>query len=84
MRKLATFCFAFAAGVFAAQYLLPEWLLLYGRHYRTKTLCKFASALSVQPTAMQSPITVNTVTAFLMHGKHTQKIGEKGWKIRSL
>lgn len=28
MRKLATFCFAFAAGVFAAQYLLPTWLLL--------------------------------------------------------
>ncbi len=29
MRRLATFCFAFAAGVFAAQYLLPHWLLLY-------------------------------------------------------
>ena len=28
MRYLATFCFAFAAGVFAAQYLLPHWLLL--------------------------------------------------------
>ena len=29
MRVLATFCFAFAAGVFAAQYLLPAWLLPY-------------------------------------------------------
>lgn len=29
MRRLATFCFAFAAGVFAAQYWLPTWLLLY-------------------------------------------------------
>ncbi|MBQ9647435.1 MAG: DNA internalization-related competence protein ComEC/Rec2 [Oscillospiraceae bacterium] len=29
MRRLATFCFAFAAGVFAAQYLLPDWLLPY-------------------------------------------------------
>ena len=29
MRRLANFCFAFAAGVFAAQYLLPDWLLLY-------------------------------------------------------
>ena len=28
MRRLATFCFAFAAGVFAAQYLLPVRLLL--------------------------------------------------------
>lgn len=28
MRKLATFCFAFSAGIFAAQYLLPQaWLL---------------------------------------------------------
>ena len=29
MRRLANFCFAFAGGVFAAQYLLPDWLLLY-------------------------------------------------------
>ena len=29
MRVLATFCFAFAAGVFGAQYLLPAWLLPY-------------------------------------------------------
>ena len=29
MRVLATFCFAFAAGVFGAQYLLPVWLLPY-------------------------------------------------------
>jgi len=29
MRILATACFAFAAGVFAAQYLLPDRLLLY-------------------------------------------------------
>ena len=29
MRKLACFCFSFAAGVFAAQYLLPVWLLPY-------------------------------------------------------
>ena len=29
MRILATFCFAFAAGVFGAQYLLPAWLLPY-------------------------------------------------------
>ncbi len=29
MRRLATFCFAFAAGVFAAQYLLPQRLLPY-------------------------------------------------------
>lgn len=29
MRRLATFCFAFAGGVFAAQYLLPLWLLPY-------------------------------------------------------
>ncbi len=28
MRRLATFCFAFAAGVFAAQYLLPQGRLL--------------------------------------------------------
>lgn len=28
MRRLATFCFAFAAGVFAAEYLLPRWLWL--------------------------------------------------------
>lgn len=29
MRRLATVCFAFAVGIFAAQYLLPTWLLLY-------------------------------------------------------
>ena len=29
MRTLATFCFAFAAGVFGAQYGLPDWLLPY-------------------------------------------------------
>lgn len=29
MRTLANACFAFAAGVFAAQYLLPQWLLCY-------------------------------------------------------
>lgn len=29
MRILATFCFAFAAGTFGAQYLLPHWLLPY-------------------------------------------------------
>ena len=29
MRRLANFCFAFAAGVFAAQYLLPDWMQLY-------------------------------------------------------
>ena len=29
MRALAAFCFAFAAGVFAAQYLIQPWLLLY-------------------------------------------------------
>lgn len=29
MRRLATFCLAFALGVFAAQYWLPHWLLPY-------------------------------------------------------
>ncbi len=29
MRRLAAFCFAFAAGTFGAQYLLPTWLLPY-------------------------------------------------------
>ena len=29
MRYLANACFAFAAGVFAAQYLLPHWLECY-------------------------------------------------------
>ncbi len=29
MRVLAAFCFAFAAGTFGAQYLLPHWLLPY-------------------------------------------------------
>ena len=29
MRRLATFCLAFALGVLAAQYFLPLWLLPY-------------------------------------------------------